>query len=283
MMRSLLFIPADSEKKLAKGLDSKADALVLDLEDAVLPDRKPIARELMRDWMGQQTDHSRLWVRVNDLDSGEMLNDLPAVVASRPAGILLPKVRAAADVTAVGHYLEVLEAEHGLQAGQIRIMALVTETPQAMLRMNDLLDQGHPRVSHITWGGEDLSSALGAGDPRDETGAWRPLYQQARNQCLLLGHAMGCEVLDTVYVDFKNPEGLAASCIQSRHDGFTGRIAIHPNQVDIINQAFTPTQAERDLAQKIIDAFASGAGAVSIDGKMYDIPHLKAARRLLAS
>lgn len=281
MIRSILFVPADSEKKLAKATTLAADALVLDLEDAVLPERKPVAREMMQAWFSEQADLSRLWVRVNDMSSGEILKDLAAVVPSRPVGILLPKVKGPEDVAIVSHYLDALESEHGLDQGQIRIMAIITETPEAMLRMGEFARQAHPRISHVAWGGEDLSSAMGAGDPRDEKGAWRPMYDYARNQCLLIGHALGCEVLDTVYVDFKDPEGLRKSSLQSRYDGFTGRIAIHPNQVDIINEAFTATQQERDMAQKIIDAFSSGAGAVSIDGKMYDMPHLKAARRLL--
>ncbi len=283
VMRSILFVPADSEKKLSKAAGTAADALVLDLEDAVLPDRKPQAREMMCEYLGALPDRSRMWVRVNDLTSGEMLRDLAKTVPARPAGILLPKIRGPEDVAVVGHYLDALESEHGLEPGQIRVMAIVTETPAAMLRMGEIAKQAHPRISHVAWGGEDLSSALGAGDPRTPQGAWRPMYEYARNQCLLLGHALGAEVMDTVYVNFKDPEGLKTSCLQSRYDGFTGRIAIHPDQCVAINEAFTATDAERAMAQRIVDAFKSGAGAVQIDGKMYDIPHLKAARRLLAS
>lgn len=283
MIRSTLFVPADSEKKLAKAAGAGADALVLDLEDAVLPERKPIAREMMQAYLGALAERGRIWVRVNDLASGETLKDLAKVVPARPAGILLPKIRGPEDLAAVGHYLDALEAEHGLSPGQIRITGIVTETPAAMLRMGELAKQAHPRLSHVAWGGEDLSAAMGAGDPRTPDGAWRPLYVHARNQCLLLGHAIGAEVLDTVYVNFKDLDGLRQSCATSRHDGFTGRIAIHPDQVSIINEAFTPTAAERAMAQRIVDAFNSGAGAVSLDGKMYDIPHLKAAKRLLAS
>lgn len=283
MIRSILFVPADSEKKLAKAASSGADALVLDLEDAVLPDRKPQAREMMQAYLGSLPDRSHIWVRVNDMTSGEILKDLTKVVPAKPAGILLPKIKGPEDVAVAGHYLDVLEAEHGLPAGHIKITAIVTETPSAMLRMGELVKQAHPRISHVAWGGEDLSAAMGAGDPRTPEGAWRPMYEYARNQCLLLGHALSVEVLDTVYVNFKDPEGLRKACLQSRYDGFTGRIAIHPDQVAVINEAFTPTEAERTMAQRIIDAFKSGAGAVSIDGKMYDIPHLKAARRVLAS
>ena len=283
MMRSMLFVPADSERKLAKASAAGADALVLDLEDAVLPERKPIARTMMQSWLAAQPDRSKLWVRVNDLASGELLKDLAHVVPARPAGIMLPKVNGPEDVTAVGHYLDALEAVHGLPAGHVRIVALVTETPVGLLRLGELAKQRHPRISHVSWGAEDLSSALGAGDPRTDDGAWRPAYVHARLQCLLTAHAMGAEALDTIYVNFKDPEGLRASSRAARHDGFTGRLAIHPDQIPVINEAFTPTDAERAHAQRVVDAFSTstGAGAVSLDGKMFDIPHLRAARRLL--
>ncbi len=283
MIRSILFVPADSEKKLAKAAGIGADALVIDLEDAVLPERKPLARQMMSAWLLAQADHSRHWVRVNDLSSGELLKDLAAVIPARPAGIVLPKIRGPEDVAAVGHYLDALEVEHGLAPGSVRINAVVTETPSVMLRMGELAKQAHPRISHVIWGGEDLSAAMGAGDPRTPEGAWRPMYEYARCQALLVGHALGAEVIDTVYVDFKDPEGLRKACSASRYDGFTGRVAIHPDQVAVINDAFTPTEAEMKTARRIVEAFQSGAGAVSIDGKMYDIPHLKAATRLLAS
>ncbi len=283
MIRSLLFVPADSERKLAKSVSLAADALVIDLEDAVLPERKSVARQMVQSWMREQSDHSRLWIRVNDLHSGELLKDLVAVVPTRPTGIMLPKIHAPADVAIVGHYLDALEAAHDLEQGSIRINALVTETPSLLLRLGELVDQAHPRITHVSWGGEDLSSALGAGDPRMPDGSWRPLYESARNQCLLAGHALGAEVIDTVYVDFRDADGLRESCRQARYDGFTGRVAIHPSQVDIINASFSPTEAELELARRVVDAFKSGAGAVAIDGKMYDLPHLRAARRLLAS
>lgn len=283
MIRSTLFVPADSERKLAKASGAGADALVLDLEDAVLPERKPAARAQMRDYLAAHAAaRDAIWVRVNDLQSGELLKDLAMVVPARPAGILLPKIRGPEDVAIVGHYLDALESEHGLTQGQIRITAIVTETPAAVLRLGELVKQAHSRIHAITWGAEDLSAALGAGEPRLPGGAWRSTYDYARSQCLLAAHALGVEALDTVYVDFKNLDGLRRSCLESRYDGFTGRMAIHPDQVAIINEAFTPTAAERELAQRIVDAFASGAGAVAIDGKMYDVPHLKSARRILA-
>jgi citrate lyase subunit beta/citryl-CoA lyase len=212
-----------------------------------------------------------------------LLKDLAHVLPVRPAGIMLPKINGPEDVATVGHYLDALEAMHGLPAGHVRIIALVTETPLGLLRLGELAQQRHPRISHISWGAEDLSSALGAGDPRTSDGAWRPTYVHARLQCLLTAHAMGVEAIDTVYVDFKDSEGLRATTRAARHDGFTGRLAIHPDQVPVINEAFTPTDAERAHAQRVVDAFSTstGAGAVSLDGKMFDIPHLRAARRVL--
>jgi len=281
MMRSILFVPADSERKLAKGLASGADALVLDLEDAVLPDAKPKAREVLKAWLAAQRDRSTLWVRVNDLTSGELLRDLATVVPSRPAGIMLPKIRGPEDLTQVGHYLDALETEHGLAIGAIRIFALVTETPLGVLRLGELACQRHPRISHVSWGAEDLSASLSAGDPRNEAGGWRSTYEFARTQCLLTAHALDVEALDTVYVNFKDQAGLRAACQASRHDGFTGRISIHPDQVPVINESFTPSASEVSAARRIVEAFATGMGAVAIDGKMYDVPHLKAAQRLL--
>lgn len=283
MIRSWMFVPADSERKLAKSGSIAADALVLDLEDSVLPERKPLARKMLREHLAAQTDCSRYWVRVNALCSGELLADLVAVVPSRPAGIVLPKIFGPEDLCTVEHYLDALEVQHGLEPGAIRLAVLVTETPAAILRLGELISQPHPRVAAVLWGAEDLSSAMGAGDPRDEAGAWRPTYEFARTQALLTAHAWGVEAVDTVYVDFHNPAGLEAACAVSRHDGFTGRVAIHPNQVEIINTSYSPDAQEVLLAQRIVAAFASGAGAVAIDGKMYDIPHLKAAHRLLAS
>ena len=175
------------------------------------------------------------------------------------------------------------EAMSGLAIGSTRILAVCTETPSAVLRMGELKPGAFPRLLGMLWGGEDLSSALGAGDPRAPDGSWRPVYEHARIQCLLACHALEIEALDTVYVDFKNPEGCSRNAEAARYDGFTGKIAIHPDQVPLINAAFTPTAEEIAHAQRVVEAFAGGAGAVSLDGKMYDVPHLKGAKRLLAS
>jgi citrate lyase subunit beta/citryl-CoA lyase len=282
-MKSLLFVPADNERKLAKAAGCGADALAFDLEDSVLPDRKPEARRMLADYLASYRGASQAWVRVNDLASGELLRDLAAVVKLGPVGIVLPKIRGYEDLETVSHYLDMAEVAADRPLGSTRILAVCTETPSAVLRMGELSTRSLPRLQGMLWGGEDLSSAIGAGDPRAPDGSWRPVYEHARIQCLLACHALGVEALDTVYVDFKNPEGCRANSTAARYDGFTGKVAIHPDQVPIINAAFTPSSDERAHAQRVVDAFASGAGAVSLDGKMYDIPHLKAARRLLAS
>jgi citrate lyase subunit beta / citryl-CoA lyase len=287
MLRSILFVPADSERKLAKAQGAGADAVILDLEDSVLPERKAIARALARDYLQNHAGGAPLWIRVNDLVSGELLKDLAALVSARPAGIVLPKIRGPEDIQTVSNYLDALERAYdfgnGSEYPKTAILALVTETPAALLRMGELVRAPAPRLTAVGWGAEDLSSALGAGDPRLPNGAWRPLYQHARCQCILAAHALGIDAIDTLYVDYRDSEGLRVACEASRYDGFTGRFAIHPDQVPVINQAFTPSDADVALARRIVAAFASGAGAVSIDGKMYDIPHLKAARRLIDS
>jgi len=283
MIRSLLFVPADDKRKLARAASCGADALVLDLEDSVLPDRKPLAREMTCEYLGAAADRSRLWVRVNDLSSRETLKDLKKIVPAGPAGIVLPKIRGPEDVETVAHYLEAFEASCGWELGSVRMVALVTETPSAVLRLGEMIrGRGNARLAGLMWGAEDLSSIMGAGDPRTADGAWRPVYEYARVQCLLASHALGVEAIDTLYVDYRDPVGLRSSCRASRLDGFTGRIAIHPDQVPIINEAFSPTEEELNLARSIVEAFRGGAGAVSIGGKMYDIPHLKAAKRVLA-
>lgn len=283
MLRSLLFVPADSERKLAKAASAGADALILDLEDSVPLERKASARQAARDFLSAaRTGGASLWVRVNDLASGALLTDLAAVLPARPAGIVLPKIRGPEDIVRVTHYLEALEAAHGLGA-PTALLALVTETPAAVLRIGELIGRAPARLAALSWGAEDLSAALGAAEPRAPDGAWRATYEYARTQCLLGAHALEVAAIDTVYVDFRDGAGLAVACAASRRDGFSGRFAIHPDQVPVINAAFTPSAAELAFARRVVAAFAGGAGAVSIDGKMYDRPHLRAAERLLAA
>lgn len=281
-MTSWLFVPADSERKLAKADAAGATDLILDLEDAVLPERKAAARALLPDFLAADHGGSRVWVRVNALDSGWLLQDLVAAVQPGVSGIVLPKMQAPEDLLQLAHYLDVAEAYRGLPAGALRIVALCTETPAAVLRLGELVGRRWPRLAGLMWGGEDLSTALGAESPREPDGAWRPLYEQARSHCLLAGHALGVAVIDTVYVDFRNSEGCRHSSLRARADGFTGKLAIHPDQVALINQAFTPSAEALARAERVVHAFASGEGAVALDGQMLDLPHLRHARRLLA-
>lgn len=282
-MKSLLFVPADNERKLAKAASCGADALIFDLEDAVLPARKAAARGLLSEFLASYRGASLAWVRVNDLASGELLKDLDAIIARRPAGIVLPKILGIECIETVSHYLDMAETHAGIPLGETAVLAIGTETPSAVLRMASLLQRPLPRLRALAWGGEDLSAALGAGDPRTADGRWRPVYEHARTQCLLASHALGIEAIDTVHVDFRDAAGCRREAEAARHDGFTGKIAIHPDQVPIINAAFTPSAEAIAHAQRVVAAFATGAGAVSLDGKMLDVPHLKAARRLLAA
>jgi citrate lyase subunit beta/citryl-CoA lyase len=283
-LRSMLFVPADSERKLEKALQSRADALILDLEDAVAPARKLLARQAAAAWVQAQASvlSAQLYVRINPLDGGLALGDLAAIVVPGLAGIMLPKTNSAADVTLLGHYLDALEAKAGIARGTVRIVPVATETAPAMLTMASFV-AGMPRLAGITWGAEDLSAAIGAISNREEDGQLSPLYQFANSLCLCAASSAGVPAIDTVYVDFRDPQGLAAACAQSRRRGFRGRIAIHPDQVDVINDAFTPSANEREHAQRVIDAFAAqpDAGAVSLDGLMLDMPHLKQARQTL--
>jgi citrate lyase subunit beta/citryl-CoA lyase len=282
-VRSLLFVPADSERKLAKAQSAGADALILDLEDSVTGVRKPIARGLAADYLKTARDRPGIWVRINDRGSGLAEQDLAAVIPQRPAGIVLPKIEGPRDIELVAQRIGQLETAAGLPAGAVALLALVTETPAAVLRIPQLLELSCARLVALSWGAEDLSAALGAGDPRTADGRWRPTYEFVRTQCLLAAHALAIEAIDSVFVDFRDGPGLKAACASSRHDGFGGRLAIHPDQVAIINDCYTPSDAERRQAQRIVDAFGAGEGTVSLDGKMYDLPHLKAARRVLRS
>lgn len=285
-LRSMLFVPADSERKLAKGAGSGADVLILDLEDAVAESRKPLARRMAADYIAAESARiaPRLFVRVNPLDTAFALADLAGVVVDGLAGIVLPKTRSAADLLRLSHMLDVLEARAGLDAGRVRIVPVATETADAMLTMGSYVGTPVPRLAGITWGAEDLSTAIGAVSNRDEDGHYAPLDQLAGSLCLCAAAAAGVPPIDTVHTDFRDAAGLTAACRASRRRGFRGRIAIHPDQIGPINEAYTPTEAELAHARRIVEAFAAqpDAGALSIDGVMIDKPHLTQALRTLA-
>jgi len=284
-LRSLLFVPGDSERKFARGKDCGADALILDLEDSVAPPEKAKARahvaglienEPRRDWS--------LFVRVNALDTGLALDDLVAVVRPGLDAVLIPKVNGAADLERLAHYLEALEVKAGMPPGAIKLAILATETPKAMFALGSFAP-AHPRLIALTWGAEDLAAALGAADNTEADGSWTAPYELARAACLFAASAAEVMALDTVYTDFRDAEGFERHCRRSRRDGFVGRLAIHPDQVAAINRAYAPSEVEIAHARKIVAAFDAnpGAGALGVDGKMVDVPHLKAARKILAS
>jgi citrate lyase subunit beta/citryl-CoA lyase len=284
-LRSMLFVPADSERKLEKSLGSPADALILDLEDSVADARKADARGTAAAFITANASRlaAQLYVRINPLDSGLAMGDLATVVVAGLAGVMLPKTRSAADIVRLGHCLDALEARAGIAPGAVRIVPVATETPEAILNMQSFAAP-IARLAGVTWGAEDLSAAIGAVSNRDEDGGWSPLYALANSLCLAAAAATGVPAIDTLHADFRDSAGLAAACRASRRRGFRGRIAIHPDQVAIINEAYSPSPAELAHARRIVDAFAAqpDAGALSIDGVMVDKPHLTQALRTLA-
>ena len=282
-MRSLLFVPADSEKKLAKSLTSPADVLILDLEDSVAASRRPIAREMARAFLTDARKagaRAKLYVRINPLDGPDWEADLAGVMAAGPDGIILPKPQSGADVHKLSITLGHAEGRHGLKVGQTRILPIATEVPISVLQMHTYVGAS-TRMSGMSWGAEDLGAVVGSLANRDEHG-WTSPYRMVRDLMLFTASAAGIEPIDTVFVNFRDTEGLKVEARAAKRDGFTGKIAIHPDQVAPINEVFTPTAEEVAHARSIIGAFAGAdAGVASLDGMMLDKPHLKLAERLL--
>src|SRR5215211_6745589 len=277
-MRSLLFVPANSERKLARGLESGADALILDLEDSVAAANRPTARKLAREFLAAHGSASgpgriRRYVRINPLGSGLALDDLAATVPGLPDGILLPKC-VPDDIRTADHYLSAFEAAAGAPVGTIRIIAIATETPAAVFALG-LYRGVSPRLEAITWGAEDLAACIG-GNNRTLDGDYDGPYR-------LAGSAAEVLAIDTIYTDFRDEAGLRAECFAARRSGFAAKMAIHPAQLAAINEAFSTSAAERDWAERVIALFAANpdAGTLALDGKMIDRPHLVLARRLL--
>lgn len=285
-MRSLLFVPGDSDKKLDKGLASGADALIVDLEDSVAADRKPIARETTLAFLkavGARADRPRLIVRVNALDTDLTDADLDAVVAGRPDAVMLPKAEGGPSVVHLDAKLAAYEALAGVADGHVAIVAIATETA-ASLFVAGTYRGASTRLTGLTWGAEDLSADLGAEANRDETGAYTDPYRLARTLCLAAASSAEAAAIDTVFVDFRDDAGLRRECQAARRDGFVGKMAIHPAQVQVINEVFTPDAATVAEARAVVEAFAAnpGLGVVGIGGKMFDRPHLRRAERVLA-
>ncbi len=279
MIRSFLFVPADSERKMQKAGGVGADALILDLEDAVALDARPAARQLAREYLAGKEN---VWVRINPMDTDDALPDLEGVMPSAPAGIVLPKPRSAAQTVELAKHLDRLEKQHGLAAGSTKVMALCTEHPMALFTLGSYIG-ATDRLYGLTWGAEDLSAAIGASANRDDDGNWLPPFETARSMCLFAASAAEVAAVDTVYTDFRNAEGLQQYALNARRDGFTGMLAIHPRQVETINAAFVPSAAEIEHAQAVTELFAAnpGAGVIAMDGRMLDRPHLVQAERIL--
>ncbi|HUN72828.1 MAG TPA: CoA ester lyase [Steroidobacteraceae bacterium] len=280
--RSWLFAPGDSERKMEKAVAGAADVVLFDLEDAVAEAQKANARGLLAAFLAAQpADRSRLWVRINPLQSTHALADLAAVVPAGPGGIMLPKARHGADVERLDHLLSDLEAAAGIGRGTTRVIPLVTETAQSMFTTGTYA--GAPRLAALTWGAEDLADAVGAADNRNADGSYAFTYEMARSFCLLGAAAAGVAAVETIHGDFRDEAGLRRRAERARRDGFRGMLAIHPAQVDVINDAFTPSAEELQGAQEIVDLFAANpnAGVVAHNGAMLDRPHLARAQALL--
>ena len=280
-MRSLLFVPGHDERKLAKALESGADALIVDLEDSVPDAGKPRARSVCAEFVTAHRDRLPLFVRVNALSTSMLLDDLAAVVRTRPDGIVLPKCEGVRDVARVEAYLEALERRDGVPGGALRILAIATETAAALFEMGSYAHAG-PRLCALMWGGEDLAADVGAMTNRSD-GVYSPPFALARSLCLFGATAAGVPAVDSVYTDFRDEQGLRAEAEAAVAAGFGAKAAIHPAQVAVINAAFTPDAAALERARAIVAAFAAqpGAGAVNLGGRMFDRPHLRAAERLL--
>ncbi|MCE3285334.1 MAG: CoA ester lyase [Steroidobacteraceae bacterium] len=283
-MRSMLFVPGDRPERFDKALRSGADAVIFDLEDAVTVVSRPQARVHVATHLRDGARGVPCWVRINPVDSGEALVDLGAIVAARPDGIVLPKARHLADLRRLDHWLEALEAAHGLRAGSIQVVALVTETAQAVLNGAEFAAPP-ARVVGYTWGAEDLAAEVGASANRSADGEFEHLYRLARASCLLMAAAAGVAAIDTTDVEFRDVAAVERRARTARRDGFVGKLAIHPAQVAPIHAAFSPSSEELAWARRVVEALAqpSSAGAVAIDGRMIDRPHLRQAERILAA
>lgn len=282
-MRSLLFVPGDDERKIAKALDSAADALILDLEDAVAPPRKAVAREVCAAALRNAKTAKALFVRINALDTADAALDLAAIVAAKPFGIVLPKCRHGDDARRLARELDVMEARAGIAPGSLRILAIATETAGSLFGLGSYAEPPIPRLFGMMWGGEDLAADIGAMANRDANGRYTAPFELARTLCLLGAAAASVLPIDAVYTDFRNSDGLKAEALEGLRDGFGAKAAIHPAQAAVINEAFMPSQADIERARQVVAAFdaVGEAGVAAIDGKMLDRPHLRSARRML--
>jgi citrate lyase subunit beta / citryl-CoA lyase len=282
-MRSWLFAPGDSDKKMAKAADSAADIALFDLEDAVTHDNKALARTMVHDFLKNHAgDNARLWVRINPFDGPHTLADLVAIMPARPGGIMLPKVHGRTDVEKLDHCLSALEVANGIKEGSTPVIVLITETAEAMFHTGSY--KGAPRVVALTWGAEDLADSIGASSNRNGDGSYSFTYELARSLTLLGAATAGVAAIETISADYKDLDALRTRAQKVRRDGFRGMLAIHPAQVDLINAAFTPGADELAEAREIVALFEAnpGVGAIGYKGGMLDRPYLSRAQALLA-
>jgi citrate lyase subunit beta/citryl-CoA lyase len=281
--RSLHFVPGGQQRMLDKALTLAADGLILDLEDAVPPDLKAATRPIVREWLGRDFGGRERWVRMNPIATGLGRDDLAETIAGRPTGYVVPKPRHAADVREIAQTLDALEDRHGIPHGSTRLVLIATETPEGLLNIRDVATAS-PRIAALSWGVEDLGAAMGLPRVRDDEGRYLDVARHARVMCAVAAAAAGVEAIDTVYTDIADLAGLRRECREGVAMSFAGKISIHPGQIDVINQEFTPSRAEADEAVALIAAFeehaARGAGAFAWKGQMMDMPHLTRAKKI---
>ena len=283
--RSLHFVPGGNERMLAKALTIPADGLILDLEDAVAPDRKAATRSVVREWLTRDFGGRERWVRMNPIATGLGQADLEETIASRPDGYVVPKPGSAADIRAIVRILDRLEQHHGIENGATRLVLIATETPEGLLNIREIA-AATPRTVAISWGVEDLGAAMGLGRVRDAQGQYMDIPRYARVMCSIVASAVGVEAIDTVFTDIADLDGLRRECEDGVAMGFTGKISIHPNQVPVINDVFTPSKESVDEARQLIALFEEharrGVYAFTFKGQMVDAPHLARARKIVA-
>lgn len=282
--RSLHFVPAGQERMFSKALGLAADSLILDLEDSVTPDKKQAARASVCEWLQADFGRSERLVRINAQDSPWGREDLQAIIAARPDGLVVPKASTRAGVDAIHQIVGALESEHGLAPGEIELILIATESPEAVFNVPQMAM--NKRVTGVSWGAEDLSAALGARAKRDAAGNYLEVFSYVRSLCLLSAAAAGVQPIDAVYVDFRDTEGLRRECQAAADMGYRGKLTIHPDQIPVVNECFTPSEAEVTRARNLLTAFENaqneGNMAFVFEGRMVDVPHLKQAKELLA-
>jgi citrate lyase subunit beta / citryl-CoA lyase len=282
--RSLHFVPGGQQRMLDKALTLAADGLILDLEDAVPPDLKAATRPIVREWLGRDFGGRERWVRMNPVATGLGRDDLAETIAGRPTGYVVPKPRHEADVREIAQLLDALEERHGIAHGSTRLVLIATETPEGLLNIRDVAT-ATPRTVALSWGIEDLGAAMGLPRVRDARGGYLDIPRYARTMCAIAASAAGVDAIDTVYTDIADLDGLQRECEDGVAMGFSGKISIHPSQIDVINDAFTPAKESVAEARELVAAFtehaARGVYAFRFKGRMVDAPHLTLAKKLI--